>query len=141
MRACLNELLADGYRKALIVGSDAPTLPLSQIGEALSGLDRAEVVLGPSLDGGFTLIGAARTDPRMFRDVPWSRATTRDQCLRSLRAVGLTAVVAPTEAYDVDTPADLRRLGRDPDLPPRFRYWMEARRTELSEQVATTAPS
>ena len=39
MRACLNELLADGYRKALIVGSDAPTLPLSQIGEALSGLD------------------------------------------------------------------------------------------------------
>ena len=127
MRNCLAELLSSGYAKALIVGSDAPTLPEAQVREALEALDEAEVAVGPSLDGGFTLIGAARTDPAMFRGVTWSRADTRCACLAAIRATGLIAVEAPTTAYDVDVPADLERLRRDPALQPRLRRWLAVR--------------
>lgn len=127
MRNCLDELLASGYRKALIIGSDAPTLPDAQVHEALEALDAADLVLGPSADGGFTLIGATRTDPAMFRGVTWSRADTRDACLRAMRLAGLAAVEAPTSAYDVDVAADLDRLSRDPALQPRLRRWLAGR--------------
>lgn len=127
MRNCLEELLLAGYGKALIVGSDAPTLPEAQVREALYALDEAEVVLGPSLDGGFTLIGATKTDRAMFRGVPWSQAGTRDACLEAIRATGLAAVEAPTLAYDIDVPADLERLRRDPAVHPRLRRWLAAR--------------
>ncbi len=132
MRNCLAELLSSGYRKALIVGSDAPTLPEAQVREALAALDDAEIVLCPSLDGGFTLIGATRTDRAMFRGVAWSRTDTRDACLEALRAAGLAAVEAPTPAYDVDVPADLDRLRRDPALQPRLRRWLAARAADPS---------
>ena len=127
MRNCLADLLASGYAKALIVGSDAPTLPEAQMREALESLDGAEVAVGPSLDGGFTLIGASRTDRAMFRGVVWSRADTRCACLAAIRATGLTAVETHTPAYDVDVPADLARLRRDPALQPRLRRWLAAR--------------
>lgn len=135
MRACLNDFLDSGCRKALIVGSDAPSMPGAQVHEALQALDEADVVLGPSADGGFTLIGATRTHPEMFRSVTWSRQDTRIACLRAMRSVGLVAVETATQAYDVDTPADLVRLRRDPGLPIRLRRWLERWPPDLSEQV------
>lgn len=126
LRRCLDELLAQGYRKALIVGSDSPTLPAAHIEAADGALDRADVVLGPSADGGFYLIGARKTDARMFAGVAWSRAETRAQTIRALRAAALG--VALTGAwYDVDEPADLDRLRADPHLPPSLRRWFAAR--------------
>ena len=139
MRSCLEELLGSGYDRALIVGSDAPTLPLQQVREALAALDEADAVLGPCADGGFTLIGASRTAPEMFRGVPWSTAGTRQACLRALRADGLTAAEVATEAYDVDTSADLARLVRDPALGAGLRRWLDRRLGALSQQIAASA--
>lgn len=130
MRRCLDELLAQSYRKALIVGSDSPTLPPAHIEAAAAALDRADVVLGPSADGGFYLIGARKTDPRMFDGVTWSRAETRAQTMRALRAAGLGAALAQAW-YDVDEPDDLDRLQAAPLLPPRLREWFAARRPRL----------
>lgn len=134
MRACLRELLADGFRKALILGSDAPALPLRQVREARIALEEAEVVLGPSADGGFTLIGATRTSPSMFRGVPWSSPATRLACLRALREAGLSSAETPTEGYDIDTPRDLARLLADPRLPGRLRRWLLGRLPRRSEE-------
>ena len=127
MRSCLAEMLACGHRKALIIGSDAPTLPDEQLDEALRALENADAVLGPSMDGGFTLIGATRTAPEMFRGVAWSRSRTREDCLNAMRTAGLRTVETPTAAYDVDLPEDLERLRRDPGLQPRLRRWLSAR--------------
>ena len=135
MRSCLNDFLDSGYRKALIVGSDAPSMPSTQVHEALQALDEADVVLGPSADGGFTLIGATRTDPQMFRTVTWSRQDTRVNCLVAMRSAGLIAVETATQAYDVDTPADLDRLRRDPGLPLRLRRWLARWPPDSSEKV------
>lgn len=128
MALCLEDMLAFGYRKALIVGSDAPTLRGRQIEEALDALARNDAVLGPSKDGGFTLIGARRTAPGMFEGVVWSRPDTCESTLRAMRAAGLEAATTPSVEYDVDRPEDLERLERDPSLPPRLAYWFRLRR-------------
>ncbi len=127
IRRCLDELLAEGYRKALVVGSDSPTVPAANIAAAAAQLDRCDVVLGPCADGGFYLIGARKTDVRMFAGVVWSGETTRAQTVRALHAAGLS--VARTGAwYDVDEPGDLDRLRSDPHLPPALRRWFASRR-------------
>lgn len=124
MRLCLEELLGDGYGKALIVGSDAPTLPLAQLGEAADALDSADVVLGPSEDGGFTLIGATRVAAAMFRGVAWSRPDTRRACLAAVQDAGLKAVETRTTGYDVDTVSGLKRLTHDVGLPASLESWL-----------------
>lgn len=125
MRSCLDELLARDFGSALIVGSDAPTLPLNQIAEALDALKGADIVLGPSDDGGFTLVGARRTHPEMFAGVAWSRSDTRAATARAIRNAGLTIAETSTWAYDVDGPRDLRRLERDPSISRRMRAWLD----------------
>ena len=127
MRHCLDDLLAAGYRHALIVGSDAPTFPVSMIDEAVAALGTADVVLGPSDDGGFALVGAACTEPGMFDDVAWSTSETRGQCILALESAGLVVTVTRARAYDVDTPSDLERLRADPALPCRLRRWFDRR--------------
>lgn len=124
MRLCLEELLADGYGKVLIVGSDAPTMPFAQVDEAVAALDSQDLVLGPSEDGGFTLIGATRVTAAMFRGVTWSRADTRKACLAAAEAAGLKVAETHTTGYDVDTLSDFRRLARDTRLPTALDTWL-----------------
>ena len=130
LRRCLDELLAEGYRKALIVGSDSPTVPTANIAALIAKLDRADVVLGPCEDGGFYLIGARKTDARMFDGVAWSSGETRAQTVRALCAAGFSVAQAG-EWYDVDEPADLDRLRSDPALPPVLRRWFASRPPRL----------
>ena len=58
------DLLADGAPGAIVIGSDIPTLPLSVLVAALDRLAGVDLVLGPSEDGGYYLIGLARRAPR-----------------------------------------------------------------------------
>ncbi len=132
MALCLQEMLAFGYRKVLIVGSDAPTLRTAQLEEALDALAKTDAVLGPSEDGGFTLIGARRTAPGMFDGVAWSRPDTCAAALRAMRAAGLETGTTLSVGYDVDRPEDLERLEWDPGLPPRLARWFRLRRRGLS---------
>jgi uncharacterized protein len=111
----LAEGVRGGYRRSLIVGSDAPTLPASSIQYLLA--SQADVALGPADDGGFYAISARRTDPSMFDGVAWSRPNTMAQTIESLECCGLTVDIGPTW-FDIDEPADLDRLRSEPELPP-----------------------
>jgi hypothetical protein len=91
----------------LILGSDAPTLPREHI-EALIALP-GDVVLGPAEDGGYWAILARRTHPEMFRGVAWSTARAREQTELACRDCGLSVSLGP-EWFDIDEPADLKRL-------------------------------
>ena len=107
----------------LILGSDAPTLPISHLAELI--LTPGDVVLGPAEDGGYWAILARRTHERMFADVEWSTGRTREQTLAACRACGLAVSMGPVW-YDVDEPADLRRLAAQPELlSPRTRAAIE----------------
>ena len=110
---CLSEvtgrLFAAGFSRVIALNSDGPTLPASCIEQADALLERTDVVLGPSEDGGYYLIGLRNPGPDVFRDIAWSTAHVMAQTLE--RVAGLersVAVLAPW--YDIDTAADLERL-------------------------------
>ena len=103
-----------GYPKILIVGSDSPTLPLSFVSQASVTLDSRDVVLGPSMDGGYYLIGfsaanLAKTVPFVFEDIVWSTESVFQQTVDRVLSTGATLGLLPPW-YDVDTPADVAFL-------------------------------
>ncbi len=107
----------DGGGLSLVVGSDVPTLPAQLLADAFSALERHDVVLTPSADGGYMVIAARRTHPAMFSGVRMStRHALTDTvlaCERGGLRVGLTA-----PWFDVDTPTDLETLSAQLALAP-----------------------
>ena len=97
----------------LIAGSDAPSLPLAHLTRLLQ--TPGDVVIGPAEDGGYWAILARRTHPRMFAGVEWSTPHAREQTIAACRACGLDVALGPAW-FDVDEPADLRRLAAHPEL-------------------------
>ena len=112
--ALVEDVLALGHRAALLIGTDSPTLPPETIDEAVSlvmGPD-VDVVVGPSEDGGYGLIGLRAPCPALFDGMPWSTSAVLSLMLDRARRLGLRAACVPTW-YDVDTGADLARLESD----------------------------
>ena len=116
MSRLLSDLLAEGYAGAIAVGTDTPTLPTAYLVEACEALrsGAADVVLGPSEDGGYYLIGLGRPAPELFVNVPWSTAAVYAETLSRARASGRRISVLPSW-FDVDRVPDLARLGRAPE--------------------------
>jgi len=116
-------LLEDGHAGAIAIDSDSPTLPMGYVGEAVGTLARreADVVIGPSDDGGYYLIGVRAPQPRLFDGVPWSSPDTRRATLERARTLGLSVHLLPPW-FDVDTADDLARLRAElagSTAPPR----------------------
>ncbi|MFQ5664263.1 MAG: TIGR04282 family arsenosugar biosynthesis glycosyltransferase [Terriglobia bacterium] len=137
LQGAFRELLAEGYRQVLIIGSDSPTLTPQRLRDAFAALRRADAVIGPARDGGYYLIGlraAPGGAPEMFRGIDWGTRRTFRQTRARLREAGCRVRVLPV-GYDVDTAADLRRLGRalrrscQPHLAP-LRAWFVRQQRE-----------
>jgi rSAM/selenodomain-associated transferase 1 len=108
-RRMLAALRAAGRRPSVVVGCDIPELDAAAVAEALRALSTGDVVLGPSRDGGYWLIGWRGTAPglRLLDGVRWSTAFTRadtEACL-GLRRLRLGRMLD-----DVDEAGDLARL-------------------------------
>jgi hypothetical protein len=107
---------ADGCERAVVLGSDHPTLPVARIAGAFAALDAADVVLGPSDDGGYYAVGlAAQAWPRargLFLHIPWSSARVLETTLERARTAHLAVTLLETW-YDLDRPDDLERAFRD----------------------------
>lgn len=94
---------------ALIVGSDVPGLTPAHLETAYAVLDRHDVVLGPSRDGGFWCVGLTWKDPEIFRDVPWG--TPEVLFCTAQRAHDTNRRIGYAEWLDdLDTPAGLAQL-------------------------------
>ncbi|HYV68101.1 MAG TPA: TIGR04282 family arsenosugar biosynthesis glycosyltransferase [Myxococcales bacterium] len=105
------------FRRVIAVDSDSPHLPLAILKSAFELLETSDLVVGPTEDGGYYLVGASATHPRLFDPAPLGTGNARDALLGNARALGLS--VAFTERwYDVDVPADLRRLAAELRIEP-----------------------
>lgn len=103
------EILGEGRNAAVILGSDHPTVTGELVAEAFAALESADIVLGPSLDGGYYLVGASAPPTGVFRDIPWSTEHVLERTLDRVEKAGLSvAFLHPW--YDVDTGEDLRFL-------------------------------
>ena len=111
LAAALGDLLADGHAGAIAVDSDTPSLPTAFLQMAVDRLGdpAVDVVLGPSEDGGYYLIGMKRVHDALFTAMPWSTPRVLAETERRARAAGLALARLPGW-FDVDTAADLGRL-------------------------------
>lgn len=103
--------LEDGlsrYERVILVGSDCPGLDPDYLRAAATALENRDLVLGPSDDGGYVLIGCRRVHPGVFAGVAWGGDQVLEQTLQRLQSLNLSVGLLP-ERYDVDTPSDLRR--------------------------------
>jgi len=107
----LHMAFAGGARKVVVVGTDTPWMGADRIYCAFQLLDRADVVLGPTQDGGYYLVGARRVVPEMFRGIAWGSRRVLQQTLRALRKSGASVRLLRRD-FDLDRPADLRRAWR-----------------------------
>lgn len=97
---------SQGAGKSIVIGSDSPTLPTCYLEQAFFLLGTYEVVIGPSLDGGYYLIGMSRPHPELFDNISWSTSSVLRETLSQNRHLqGKLGLLAPW--YDVDTPEDL----------------------------------
>jgi rSAM/selenodomain-associated transferase 1 len=128
----LADRLRHGFRQVVIVDSDSPTLPPAYLERAFALLEQADVVLGPTDDGGYYLIGSTRPQPRLLREVQMSTPDVLRDTLRLAQQELQRAALLP-HWYDVDTVADLRRLRRDVsrDANGLARYTRDFLRREL----------
>ena len=98
--------IVDSY---IQVGSDSPTLPLDLVDRAFATLKNNDVVLGPTTDGGYYLVGAARRVPDIFDGILWSTSRVWQQTVERLCAADIAFGVLDSW-YDVDDRATLERL-------------------------------
>ena len=122
MLHALSAALELGREQVCIVGSDAPTLPVSHLRALLE--SPADVALGPCEDVGYYAIACRRTHPRMFDGVAWSSAETLAQTEEAARRYGLSVERGPGW-YDVDRPEDLLRLEREQGLGAHTLLWFK----------------
>ena len=111
--SCPKNTPADG--KLIVIGSDTPNLRPDMILQASKRLDHSPVVLGPSKDGGYYLIGRnthlSANEVDLFDKIPWSTQGVLKETVRRLETAQVPYHQLPTMC-DVDDLTDLRDLMR-----------------------------
>jgi rSAM/selenodomain-associated transferase 1 len=105
------DLFKVGFTSVCLINSDSPTVPASSFVEATKELSKAgdRVVLGPSDDGGYYLIGLKQMHRRVFEGIDWSTARVLNQTKERAAEIGVDIHEIPS-GFDVDDRATLRRL-------------------------------
>jgi rSAM/selenodomain-associated transferase 1 len=107
----VEDLIKCGFASVCLIDSDSPTVPGENFAEAVELLSTTEdcVVLGPSDDGGYYLIGVKKPHQHLFEQIDWSTERVLSQTIERATEIGLEVKLLPT-GYDVDDDASLRRL-------------------------------
>jgi hypothetical protein len=97
-----------GAARVLLVGTDIPGLSVAMLDQAMHSLKEHDLVLGPSTDGGYWLVGMTRP-VNIFAGIAWSAADVLAKTLTLARQLGMRPdLLAPMT--DLDTPEDLIRV-------------------------------
>jgi rSAM/selenodomain-associated transferase 1 len=105
------DLFACGFSSVCLIDSDSPTVPREAFALAVDALQRPgdRIVLGPSQDGGYYLIGMKHAHIAPFEDITWSTASVFEETVAAIQRIGVELVTLPLW-YDVDDAATLSIL-------------------------------
>jgi rSAM/selenodomain-associated transferase 1 len=127
---------AAGQRRIVAFNSDSPHLPASALRLAFDALRSCDLVVGPTHDGGYYLVGGTASHPGLFASSGMGTSSALQALLARAQVLGLS-VRSIDPFYDIDVPADLSRLAEElrlaPERAPRTARW-------LAEWARTTAP-
>jgi rSAM/selenodomain-associated transferase 1 len=119
---------ATGQKRVIAFNSDSPHLPASVLEDAFEVLTGHDLVVGPTHDGGYYLVGAKAAHPALFHGDGMSTTSALDALLA--RARGLQLAVGFTDPfYDIDVESDLTQLAGElrlvPARAPRTAVWLK----------------
>jgi rSAM/selenodomain-associated transferase 1 len=130
---------AAGHQRIIAFNSDSPHLPASVLEDAFKILAVHDIVIGPTHDGGYYLIGAKATHPALFENDGMGTTNALEALLASARTLALS-VGFTVPFYDIDVASDLARLAEElrlaPARAPRTAAWL----TEWDQAVAQLRP-
>ena len=108
------DLLALGFESVCLIDSDSPTVPPRAFSQAAQILaeQKDAIVLGPSDDGGYYLIGLKKLHGALFKNIQWSTERVLEQTIERAREIGLEVHFLPAW-YDIDKDETLHRLCRE----------------------------
>ncbi len=105
MVGAFDRAFASGCRRVVLCGTDVPAPTVSHQRQAFTALESYDIVLGPTSDGGYWLVGSRRP-AKIFDGVAWSTEHVLRQTLDAVRRRGLTVCLLPP-LDDLDRPEDL----------------------------------
>ncbi|MGZ6209682.1 MAG: TIGR04282 family arsenosugar biosynthesis glycosyltransferase [Syntrophales bacterium] len=111
MKLAFLRCFSEGARSVVLIGSDIPDLPARIVDEAFRALDKYGTVIGPSLDGGYYLLGFRQEtfNEGIFARLPWGAETVFQQTMNILHMAGALVHVLPVW-WDIDKHEDIAVL-------------------------------
>ena len=127
LASVFNHFAASGQQRVIAFNSDSPHLPASVLETAFDVLEARDLVVGPTHDGGYYLVGARASYSDLFASDGMGTANALEALLTRARALGLS-VNLTDPFYDIDVAADLSQLAdelqRLPGKAPRTAKWL-----------------
>lgn len=129
LASVFSHFTALGRRRIVAFNSDSPHLPVSELRKAFEVLNSYDLVIGPTQDGGYYLVGAKASHPGLFASSAMGTKSALESLLSHARSLELSVGFTET-FYDVDLPTDLSQLTeelrRTPERAPRSAQWLAA---------------
>jgi rSAM/selenodomain-associated transferase 1 len=111
MQYAFQQSFQKGTEKAVIMGSDCPEITPNHIRKAFNCLQTDDIVIGPSKDGGYYLLGMNAFHPELFENIKWSTNSVYWETIAKIQEKGLTYKKLP-RLNDIDTREDLLKSGK-----------------------------
>ncbi len=96
-----------GYKRIVLIGTDIPELKTDHLKEAFHALNTHDVVLGPSTDGGYWLVGL-KNNADIFKNISWGTDVVLNQTIKAVQDIGLTHYLLKP-LTDIDTIDNIRQ--------------------------------
>lgn len=132
---------ATGANRVVAFNSDTPHLPATILENAFEALASHDVMVGPTEDGGYYLVGCKAVHPGLFDGDSMGTTSALDALLARARRLQLSAGFT-LPFYDIDIASDLSRLAAElesaPDRAPQTAVWLRAWRPALEQLLTGT---
>jgi rSAM/selenodomain-associated transferase 1 len=111
MASVFESLFRMGHKNIALIGGDLPPVPLGFFDQTYAFLEslKKRVVLGPSRDGGYYLVGCNQLTPEIFQAMRWSHSEVLTETQNKLASLKVDCHLLPLW-FDIDTADDLRHL-------------------------------
>ena len=129
MDAAMRRVLSLGFERVILTGTDLPMMGRKHLESGFYALDLSDVVLGPTPDGGYYLVGAKAPCTAVFEDQQYGGGNVYENTVKAAERAGLSLGQA-LPCGDVDTPEDLRRLVLQADPESHTGWFLAALKKE-----------
>ncbi len=138
MAQAFQTALGNPYQSGIIIGTDIPGITVSILSAAFKSLEEHDVVMGPTEDGGYYLIGLKKNVPELFENIAWSTDTVFSVTQEKAKELGLSLKVLP-KLRDIDTEDDLYIFIQESRNPNNQTFSSRTQKVlqELEKRLAT----